>query len=111
MASGVLIRALAIPEENERACSGPGLLARRFNLNRSHDKMPICLKTGIWLAEKSEEEKIITVLRTTRIGITKAKELNWRWYLQESRSISKRIKGDKTPSIEMAWKPLKEIDK
>ena len=110
MASGVLIRALAIPGENERACAGPALLARRFNLNRSHDKMPISLESGIWLAEKSEEQ-MVTILETTRIGISKAKDLTWRWYLQQSRSVSKRAKGDKTPSPQIAWTPLKEIDK
>ncbi len=37
--------------------------------------------------------------QTTRIGITKAKNLKWRWYMKDSRSISKREKGDIQPKI------------
>ena len=37
------------------------------------------------------------LVNTFRIGINKAQDLKWRWYLRNSRSISKREKGDKTP--------------
>ena len=39
------------------------------------------------------------LIQTTRIGISKAKNLRWRWYLKSSRSISKREKGDKNPVL------------
>ena len=41
------------------------------------------------------------IVNTKRIGITKSKELNWRWYLKHSRSVSKRKKGDKKPPKEI----------
>ncbi len=96
-ASGVLLRAIAIPNENERIASGPALLARRFGLDRTHDRLCLSLENGIWLIKKPSKEKVQKIVQTTRIGITQAKDLQWRWYLQDSRSVSKRIKGDPCP--------------
>ena len=45
------------------------------------------------------------VVQTTRIGISQAKDIPWRWYLERSRSISKRAKGDKTPPKNKCWYP------
>ena len=104
-ANGVLLRALAMPGENEKIASGPGLLAKRFGLNKSHNNLPISIENDIWLTEGSYSNSMNTVVRTTRIGIKKAKYLKWRWYLQQSRSVSKRAKGDRCPSIEMSWEP------
>ena len=56
-ASGVLLRALAIPEENERIASGPGLLARRFGLNITHDNLALSIENGIWIIEKSKSHQ------------------------------------------------------
>jgi len=39
------------------------------------------------------------LIQTTRIGISKAKNIKWRWYLKNSRSVSKRLKGDRTPKL------------
>ena len=97
-ASGVLLRAIAIPDEDERVASGPALLAKRFELNRSHDSLPISLENGLWLAKRSTEVSMQRIIQTTRIGISKAQDLPWRWYLHDSRSVSKRVKGDHCPS-------------
>ena len=96
-ASGVLLRAISLPDENERVASGPGLLAQRFELNRSHDSLHISLENGLWLAGRSSNHNMSKIVQTTRIGISKAKELPWRWYLKDSRSVSKRAKGDRCP--------------
>ena len=104
-ADGVLLRAIAIPNEDERIAAGPGLLAKRFGLNRSHDNLPISIKNGIWLSKKPSAKMMSPIIQTTRIGISEAKDLPWRWYLQRSRSISKREKGDPKPSLLQSWKP------
>tara|TARA_Y100001968_G_C19446896_1_gene765900 strand:+ start:1783 stop:2082 length:300 start_codon:yes stop_codon:yes gene_type:complete len=94
-----------MPCENERIAAGPGLLAKRFGLNKSHNNLAISIENDIWLTEGSYANKMQKVVRTTRIGIKQAKYLNWRWYLQQSRSVSKRAKGDRCPSIKLSWKP------
>ncbi len=104
-ANGVLLRALAMPGEHERIASGPGLLAKRFELNLCHDNCQLTQENDLWLASNSLTSINTTVVRTTRIGITKAKELPWRWYLKESRSISKRKRGDRCPPKPQAWHP------
>ena len=104
-ANGVLLRAIAMPEENERIASGPGLLARRFGFNQTHDNLPISVENGLWLSERASGINMQKIVQTTRIGISKAKNLTWRWYLQSSRSVSKRSTGDKCPSKTKCWYP------
>ncbi len=96
-ASGVLLRAITLPGEDERVASGPALLARRFGLNKSHDNLEISKENGFYLTERSTKKFMNKIVQTTRIGINEGKDLPWRWYLDRSRSVSKRIKGDKTP--------------
>ena len=104
-ASGVLVRAIALPGENERIAAGPALSAKRFGLNRTHDSLHISLENGLWLAGRPPGQSMQKIVQTTRIGISKAKDLPWRWYLQNSRSVSKRAKGDRSPSKMKAWNP------
>ncbi len=105
-ASGVLLRAVAIAGESERVASGPALLSRYFDLNCSHDSCFISVENGLWLAERSASASMQKIVSTTRIGISEAKELPWRWYLQASRSVSKRAKGDRCPPLANSWRPI-----
>ena len=74
-------------------------------MNRSHDNLQISPQSGLWVTERVPLKKMDKIVQTTRIGISQAKDIPWRWYLQSSRSISKRTKGDKTPSINKCWHP------
>ena len=114
-ANGVLLRAVALPGEPERVAAGPGLLARRFGIDRSHDGLPASPDHGCWLAprpvrlqdrmEHGHEESQPLVRATTRIGIRDGQDLPWRWYLAPSRSVSRRAQGDGLPPREVAWWP------
>ena len=104
-ANGVLLRSIAIKEEDERIASGPGLLAKRFGLNIKHNNLPISPRYGFWITEGVNSEIMDNIVQTTRIGISQAKDKPWRWYLKSSRSVSKRAKGDRTPSTEKCWLP------
>ena len=104
-ASGVLLRAIAIPNEHERIASGPGLLAKRFDINKTHDNANISIDNGLWIAKKNPDHNMQKLVQTTRIGISEGRDLLWRWYLHSSRSISKRAKGDQTPPTQSAWQP------
>ncbi len=104
-ANGVLLRSIAMPGESERIASGPGLLANRFQINDSHDSFAISRENGLWLTSKANALESSELVNTTRIGISKAQDLPWRWYLKSSRSVSKRAKGDRLPPISKAWFP------
>ena len=104
-ANGVLLRSIAIKGEHERIASGPGLLAKRFGLNMKHNNLQLSPENDFWLAEGENIKEMGEIIQTTRIGISQAKDIPWRWYLESSRSISKRAKGDKTPPINKFWAP------
>jgi len=104
-ANGVLLRSLAIKGENERIASGPGLLAKRFGFNTNHNNLFLSPDNDFWLTKGAPKHKIGEIVQTTRIGISQAKDIRWRWYLKSCRSVSKRVKGDKTPPISKCWQP------
>ena len=108
-ASGVLLRAVAISGEDERIAAGPALTAKRFGINKKHDTLEISRDNGMWIEDRLPDFEMKKIIQTKRVGISKAKDLSWRWYLQQSRSISKRAKGDKLPRKENAWYPQERI--
>lgn len=119
-ANGVLLRAASLPGEPERIAAGPGLLARRFGLDRSHDARAVDPAAGLWLAPRDATlQRLLApaaglqddaagapaLMQTGRIGISQGQDLPWRWYLRSSRSVSRRAPGDRTPSRQEAWTP------
>jgi len=111
-ASGVLLRAAALPDSPERVAAGPGLLARCFGLDRSHDGLPARVASGVWLAPRPRGlPEPLELVQTTRIGVSLGKEIPWRWYLRPSRSVSRRAPGDRPPPPPRAWAPQGAIGK
>ena len=99
-ASGVLIRAVFISKKDERLASGPGLVTRTFSVDISFNSIEVVNNKSLRISPRDSilEEK--DLIQTTRIGISKAKNIKWRWYLKNSRSVSKRSKGDRTPKFQ-----------
>jgi len=60
---------------------------------------------NFWLTEGENFTQMKNIVQTTRIGISQAKEIRWRWYLENSRSVSKRAKGDHIPPKNKCWSP------
>ena len=104
-ANGVLLRSIAIKGESERIASGPGLLAKRFGLNKNFNNLPLSPEYDFWLSEGEDLTRIGNIVQTTRIGISQAKDIPWRWYFKNSRSVSKRVRGDRIPTKEKCWSP------
>ena len=102
-ANGVLLRAVALPCEPERVAAGPGLLARRFGIDRGCDALSVCGDSDLWLAPRPVELTHPALVTTTRIGISQGENLPLRWYLQASRSVSKRARGDRSPKLAEAF--------
>ena len=98
-ASGVLIRAVFIPKKNERLASGPGLVTKTFGIDISFNSLEVLHNDSLWISYKESNLEQKDLIQTTRIGISKAKNIKWRWYLKNSRSVSKRMKGDKNPKF------------
>ncbi len=108
-ASGVLIRAVFIPNKNERLAAGPGLLTKAFEVDNKFNSIKILDNKFLWISKGEAKLGIKDLVQTTRIGISKAKNIKWRWYLKRSRSISKRKKGDRNPNFENSTSNLSWI--
>jgi len=98
-ASGVLIRAVSILNTNEREASGPGLVTKAFEVDTKLNSLNILDNKYLWVRKGNISLNKKDLIQTTRIGISKAKNIKWRWYLKRSRSISKREKGDRNPRL------------
>ena len=98
-ASGVLIRAGFISNKNVRLASGPGLVTKTFGIDVSFNSLEVLNNKSLFIAQRDSNLEEKDLIQTTRIGISKAKNIKWRWYLKNSRSVSKRLKGDKTPKF------------
>ena len=99
-ASGVLIRAVFIPNKNERLASGPGLVTKTLGIDISFNSLEVLNNNSLWISQREAILEQKDIIQTTRIGISKAKNIKWRWYLKNSRSVSKRLKGDRTPKFQ-----------
>ena len=98
-ASGVLIRSIFIPGESEKIASGPGLVTRRFGIDINFNSANIFTNESLTILKRTISIKNNALIQTKRVGISKAIDLQWRWYLKNCRSISKREKGDKNPNL------------
>ena len=98
-ASGVLIRAVFIDNKDERLASGPGLVTRTFGIDTSLNSLNVLHNNSLWISYRESILEQKDLMQTTRIGISKAKNIKWRWYLKNSRSVSKRLKGDRKPKF------------
>ena len=103
-ASGVLIRSLFIPQEEERVASGPGLLTNKFQIDTKLNSLKSYNNNLLRIFRRNITIKSEELVQTTRIGISKAVDLKWRWYLKRSRSVSKRLKGDRIPKLNNKFK-------
>ena len=101
-ASGVLIRSVYLSDENERVASGPGLVTKTFGIDLKFNSQKILENDFLYIRKGEKIFSKKDLIQTTRIGISKATNLKWRWYLKNSRSISKREKGDRKPTIKIS---------
>ena len=98
-ASGVLIRALFILNKDERLASGPGLVTKTLGVDITFNSLKVFENNYLWINKGKSIADKKDLVQTTRIGVSKAKNIKWRWYLKSSRSVSKREKGDRKPSL------------
>lgn len=90
-AGAVLIRAIDTEITKCKFCNtnGPAKLCREFQITREHNEIDLTNKNSIlWIEEgvKINKEKIHA---TTRIGIKKASDYPWRFYIKDNKFVSK----------------------
>ena len=106
-ASGVLIRSAFISQDEERVASGPGLLTKKFQIDTKLNSLKSYNNNLLKIFNRHINFKNEELVQTTRIGISKAIDYKWRWYLKRSRSVSRRVKGDKMPKLQNKFKNFK----
>jgi DNA-3-methyladenine glycosylase len=81
-------RNLVNEREKYNLTSGPGKVCQAFKINREYYGEDLT-KGRIYLLNQSKlrEDKII---QTTRIGIKKSVELNWRFYIKDNPFVSRK---------------------
>ena len=104
--SAVLIRAIALThlphdidirykKQGNRIAAGPGKLCRTLSINRSHTGLALTPQNQLWLEHRTQafqhqiDQGQHALVQTTRIGLSKAVEHPWRWYLKDHPSVSK----------------------
>ena len=75
-ASGVLIRAVFISKNNERLASGPGLVTKTFGIDISFNSLEVLNNKSLWISQRDSTLEQKDLIQTTRIGISKAKNIN-----------------------------------
>ena len=106
-ASGVLIRSVFTSQKEDRVASGPGLLTNKFQIDTKLNSLKNYNNSHLKIFNRQIDIENDDLTNTTRIGISKAVHLKWRWYLKRSRSVSKRAKGDKVPALENKFNNFK----
>jgi DNA-3-methyladenine glycosylase len=107
VASAVLLRALELNQvpnwvdhkeklKPHRIAAGPGKLCRALNIDLTLNATPLEFGQPLWLEHRHPEfqqqlnQGHLTLIQTTRIGLTKGVDLPWRWYLFNSLAVSKK---------------------
>jgi len=107
VASAVLLRALELEQvpiwvdhkeklKPHRIAAGPGKLCRALKIDLTLNATPLQFGQPLWLEHRHPEfqqqleERHLTLIQTTRIGLTKGVDLPWRWYLFNSQAVSKK---------------------
>lgn len=84
----VLIRAAEPVENMSGNTRGPGRLCRALGITRLEDDGKSLLESNLYILDDGQSPS--SVVQTNRIGISKAKELPYRFYIKESRYVSRR---------------------
>jgi DNA-3-methyladenine glycosylase len=73
-------------DDIRRLCSGPGKLTQALEIDRRHHEMSICAESSHCLLPRVEQE--VRVIAGPRIGISRSKDLPWRFTLAGSPYVS-----------------------
>ncbi len=84
-------REMSKPER--RLTAGPGCLSRALGLTVAQSGIKLQPESGLWVEKRKREPGSVEIISATRIGIDYAgkwKDKPWRFYLKDSKWISKK---------------------
>ncbi len=103
--SAVLVRALQLEtlpvgldsgaKNLHKVAAGPGKLCRVLQIDRSLNGIVLQPSEPLWLEHRRQEFQqqldcqAITIVQTTRIGLSQGIDLPWRWYLHPCPAVSR----------------------
>jgi DNA-3-methyladenine glycosylase len=76
-------------EETRLLCSGPGRLCEALGVTLVHDGLALDEPPFVLLPRETEPD----VVATTRVGITRAVDLPWRYAVRGSRFLSRPVRS------------------
>uniref|UniRef100_B8HVZ4 Putative 3-methyladenine DNA glycosylase n=1 Tax=Cyanothece sp. (strain PCC 7425 / ATCC 29141) TaxID=395961 RepID=B8HVZ4_CYAP4 len=103
--SAVLIRAVELlpqsaatqpGQPDPRCAAGPGKLCQVMQITPALWGEPLEPGRSLWLEHRTPDLQVQlasqngALIQTTRIGLTQGKDLPWRWYLKNSKAVSRR---------------------
>ena len=89
--SAVLIRALEpIFGDDIKICSGPAKLCKALGITTEFNEIDTCADNSLVWIEAYKNISDSNIVQTTRIGIKKAVELPWRFYIKDNKFVSKK---------------------
>lgn len=105
--SAVLIRALQLetmpawiePQQQlkpNRVAAGPGKLCRALKVDLTLTGLPLLPGQPLWLEhrqcqfQQQLDDGNLSLVQTTRIGLTQGIDLPWRWYLSNCAAVSRK---------------------
>ena len=80
-------------DDVRRLCSGPGKLAQALDITKRHHEMNICVDPRYALLPAVNAQ--ISVVADPRIGISRSRELPWRFTLADSPFVSVPVRAPK----------------
>lgn len=112
--STILIRAVELEswpswvppkkEKLERLGAGPGKFCIAYDMDESLKGTLVHPDSGLWVEPRTPEverqlaQNQSAITQTTRIGLSRGTDISWRWYLEDSPSVSKRVPKKKKAS-------------
>lgn len=82
--------------QRDRIGAGPGKLCRALDITLENTTQPLAPSSGLWLEHRTPacqtdiDSGLLTIIQTTRIGLSQGTDIPWRWYLDDSPAVSKR---------------------
>ena len=92
---GKIVAGLFAEKKRSRLASGPGKLCKVLEIDRTLNALPLAVGEPLRLEHRSAQfqEAIdsgtISIVQTTRIGISQGIDLPWRWYIGNCAAVSR----------------------